>query len=319
MLRPTSFHHYSRLQLTIQLFVWVGFYCSFVTWTNGFQVTMARHSRCWENQLVHFSVTRPQQRPKSPSVLWSSSEGGDDDRVFPDSLIGALDLVPLLNAVARHTATRRGHQALLSLVKEDQVTLTNNFVGHTLTQQSSSRRQRAEMALFPRPVATTNNHHSKQPKRNHKEGVSLVHIATSAEEARLEYELVEAATMALSPHRHAWNITFPPIYGTDSSPTDTTTIADTDDDEWLTLPADAWSLEHILQAEQVLNTLLQTKKWANHDETQTWMYGVSQIGALIDPDHVLPAILEEISGQVEIVRFQTLSSSISHSAVRTLQ
>ena len=322
MLRRSPVHPNSQSRsinrVAIPLLVWVAFFRS-LTWTTAFPVIKGR-SRWRDVQRAYFSVTQQQQlqQQQSSNVILRSTQGrGDDDddddkvdnAVFPDSLIDALDLIPLLRQVARHTATRRGHQALLSLVKEDQETLTNQFVGHSLTQQSS-RRLRAEMTQLPPSLL--------QRKLNPKEeNPSLVQIAMTAEEARHEYELVEAATLALVPN--AWNLTFPPIYGTESNPTDTTTIADTDHDEWLTLPADAWSLEHILQAEQVINTLLQTKDWAQQESTQTWMPGVAQIGARIDLDNTLPAIWNEISGQVEIVRFRTLSSSSvsqSSSAVR---
>jgi hypothetical protein len=117
---------------------------------------------------------------------------------------------------------------------------------------------------------------------------------------------VEEAYLALQPDT-TYNLAFPPLYGAESGPWDTTTIANTDDDEWLTLDADAWTLEHILQAEQVIDMLIKVKEWAMREESTTWMPSLAQLALLIDEDNLLPSLRDEISGTVEIVRVRSLT------------
>jgi hypothetical protein len=142
----------------------------------------------------------------------------------------------------------------------------------------------------------------------------VVKVAQSIDEARRQHVLVETATLALG-KENGLNVTYPPFYGAESHPGDTSRIEDTDNDEWLALPADVWTLEHLLQAEKVLETLIKTKAWASHDETERWMPGLAEVGGHIDEGNALPSILNEISDRVEIVRVQTLSA-YSGNAVR---
>jgi hypothetical protein len=131
-------------------------------------------------------------------------------------------------------------------------------------------------------------------------------IAMSAIEARKELYLVEEAVAALMDD--TYNLTHPPYYAVDSSPWDTETLVYTDDDEWLELPADAWTLENLIQAEQVLRTLTSVKEWATRAESQTWLPGLSKIGRQIDDGgNRLPTLYSEISGAVEIVRVRTVA------------
>ena len=224
------------------------------------------------------------------------SESMGDDTVLQDHIIKALDLIPLLQEVARYTGTRRGHQALLSLVKEDDPTKTNRLLGRSGTGQFSARRMRAEGLYLSKQKSRTNNGKGQ-----------VVKVAQSIDEARQQYVLIEEATLALS-NENGLGLTYPPIYGAESHPGDTSQIEDTDNDEWLLLPADLWTLEHLLQAEKVLETLIAAKGWASQEETALWMPGLAEIGSQIDEDNALPSILAEIGGRVEIVRVQTLST-----------
>jgi hypothetical protein len=133
----------------------------------------------------------------------------------------------------------------------------------------------------------------------------LAPIATSAHEARQEYEVVEEATLALQENEH--NLTFPPFYGAESSPWDTSTNPITDDDEWLTLAADSWTLEYIIQAEQVIKKLIEVKNWSSLEEIKTWMPILSKIGLLVDEDDLLPSVCSDIAGTVEIARVRSLT------------
>jgi hypothetical protein len=147
--------------------------------------------------------------------------------------------------------------------------------------------------------------------------IPLVPLATCASEARREYQVVEAATLATS--KNSWNVTFPPLYGTGSGPWDTTTIEDTDNDEWLYLPADVWTLENVLQAEKVIETLLETKRWATLESTRTWIPALSDIASQIDEEDVLPDIFNDCKGRVEVARVRTLANpsgkSVSSKAI----
>ena len=142
-------------------------------------------------------------------------------------------------------------------------------------------------------------------KRIKKRNEDVTHVATSIEDTKNEYALVEQATLALLNHDIP-NLTYPPIYGTDSSPFDTNLIAETDNDEWLEFPTEEWTLEHILQAEQVIASLIKVKSWAEMDENQTWTPGLSFVGRDIDPDELLPQALSEIKGSVEIIRVRSI-------------
>jgi hypothetical protein len=237
-----------------------------------------------------------------------SETGSNDDQEpavetsFPGHLIRSLDLVPLMYGVAGHAGTRRGYQAILSLVKKDQETMNNNLLSNSLG--ALSRRKRAALATTDTSISQMSNQRSRH--RKDRSRIKLTPIATSAEEARLEYELVEEATLALDDKQY--NLAFPPLYGAESSPWDTSTIADTDNDEWLSLAADAWSLEHIIQAEQVIDTLINVKDWATlEDTTKTWMPRLSQIGLVVDEGGLLPSVLNDISGTVEIIRVRSLT------------
>jgi hypothetical protein len=115
------------------------------------------------------------------------------------------------------------------------------------------------------------NNKRQDARKRHSE---ILWIATSADEARREYELVEQAMLALDDDAQCDDIadlTYPPLYAVGSSPSDTSTSPDSDDDDWMWLPLEELSLEHVLQAEQVLITLLQVKQWAQQTDVTTWL------------------------------------------------
>ena len=227
------------------------------------------------------------------------SESNQSKNYFSDQLIRSLDLIPLLEGVARHTGTRRGTQALLALIKKDQATVQNNLLLSSVAGRQSSRQRRAVAASRGELFA------AKNIQQKNRSRIPLTPIALSAKEARQEYQLVEEALLALQ--ENDYGLSFPPLYGSESSPWDISTISNTDDDEWLTLTADAWTIEHILQAEQVIDTLMKVKKWASLEENETWLPNLSTIGQMIDKDELLPAIYNEIAGRVEIVRVRSLT------------
>jgi hypothetical protein len=133
--------------------------------------------------------------------------------------------------------------------------------------------------------------------------LSLAPIAASAEHTRTEYELVEQAMLALEGTNDG--LAPPPLYGATSSPWDTDTTPNTDDDEWLTLSSEEWTLENILQADQVIQTLLQVHEWGNRTETRMWTPGLSRIAHTISALE-LHLAHNEIRGSVKIVRVRSI-------------
>jgi hypothetical protein len=220
---------------------------------------------------------------------------------LPDHLIKTLDLAPLLQRVSSHAGTRRGREALLSLVNEDRLSTTTIPKAKTF-----SRRERAMLSSTPQQGPGSRLSRAVASK-------NLAPIAMSAVEARNEYELVEEALTALM------NDTYPPYYAVDSSPWDTETLVHTDDDEWLDMPAETWTLENLIQAEQVIRTLTSVKEWASQTEAQTWLPGLSEIGRRIDDGENLPILYTEISGAVEIIRVRTVTDPDAKSVSSTQQ
>ena len=241
---------------------------------------------------------------KSSSVFFSAVV---DNHAFPDELIESLDLVPLLQGVADHAGTKRGRQALLSLVKGDAQQQSSML----LPEMSSRRRRVTNHRLF---MGTSQN--AAVSSKRHSE---LVTVAQSAEAARREYELVEEAMLTLDRYE---GLQYPPLYGSDSSPMDFQNQPDTDDDDWLWLSGGAaddddqrLTLEHVLQAEQVMKTLMKIQDWARHPSVQTWTPGLVAIAQRIAWDTLGPA-LETIHNAVEIVRVRSLAADPNGRSVR---
>lgn len=243
---------------------------------------------------AHSSPLRTELKPPFAAAASSIDVEGARSRI-PESLVQSLDLAPVIRELSKHAGTRRGREAVLGLIGEERNAQRPSVVSES-TDYVSSKRQRV-----------TRN---AQAKTKHDTNLSLARasiapIAASPEQARMEYELVEQATLALEGKN---GVTVPPLYGATASPMDTETIADTDDDEWLVLSVDDWTLEHVLQADQVVQTLLRVHEWGSSTETHTWTPGLSEIAQAI-PETSLRAIYQEIQGVVEIVTKQSFISS----------
>jgi len=236
------------------------------------------------------------QRHVSARAAGASSNALDSSRI-PERLVQSLDLAPVIRALSKHAGTRRGREAILGLVGEEQnAERPAIIISESTEHYMSSKRQRVTRETQARTQRGTELSIARQ---------SLVPIAMSAEEARKEYELVEQATLALEEN---YGLTVPPLYGATSSPWDTDTIADTDHDEWLTLSFEDWTLEHVLQADQVIQTLLRVREWGGLSETQTWILSLSEIAQTIPRKELLP-VHQEIQGAVEIVTKRSFVSS----------
>ena len=89
-------------------------------------------------------------------------------------------------------------------------------------------------------------------------------IPTSVEECLQEQRNVAQAYDAIQAN------CIPPLYPADSGPLDVLTTVTTDDDEWLgfslaSFDDNHWTLEHILQAEQVVGKILNVYEWSQQD------------------------------------------------------
>lgn len=262
-----------------------------------------------ERQLAFSRIQRAARRPSSsPLSSLQTSKTNEDSFMLsqnrlPDSLIRALDLTPLLNRVADHAGTKRGREVLLNLVKDNQ----KAPAAFSKTNSLSRRERLIQSAKSTKSHVTKIRSDSLSSRR-------LSPIASSAIEARKEYELVEEAILAISDEEY--NLIYPPLYAVGSSPINVENVEITDDDEWLDLQSDSWTLENLLQAEQIIRKLIKVKEWALLDPTQTWMPGLSNIGCQIDESNNLPILYSEIEGVVDIVRVRTLNDPTGKSVSR---
>ena len=215
------------------------------------------------------------------NILWSSSDENDQDSLSRH-LIDSLDLAQIIEEVARHTATRRGYSAFLSIIQRNHKTKTLSTNRQQRFYDSTKRTKESRLSL-------------------------LAPIAKSLEEVHSEYALVEEAALLLVPENNT-NLTCPPIYGEHSSPYDIDTIPQTDDDEWLDLAPEQFTAEHILQAEQVISNLLKIREWSQREEIQKWTPTIAQMGSTIDKEeNLLPSVYLDIAGNIQIVRVKSLT------------
>jgi len=232
-------------------------------------------------------------------------KGGTGKPFLTRDLSESLDLVPFVEKLAAHAGTHRCRRAILSLVAQQE-----RYSGKRRTGQASkellSKRRRFMVDLMTADVGgNLSTRQTNAPSPAKRAPVFQVAIAASPEEARREYERVEQALLALQGNID--NVTFPPHYGYESGPFDVETAVDTDDDEWLDFASPTeYTLEHILQAEQVASTLLGVHEWAASENSRTWMPLLSDIGTRIDDDSLL-SLLEKLRNSVEIVRVRSLT------------
>ena len=218
-------------------------------------------------------------------------ESNLDPSRLPNHVVQSLDLAPIVRALASHAGTRRGREAILGWIDEEQ---TAARLPSPVSETVSAKRRRVTGAN------PKNKRHTEAKISQSR--LSLAPIAASAEQARREYKLVEEATLSLEGSN---GLVFPPLYGATSSPWDIDTVPDTDDDEWLKLPSEEWTLEHILQADQVIQTLLRVHEWGNLTETHTWTPGLSGIAQTISAAE-LQLAHHEIRGSVEVTRIRSI-------------
>jgi hypothetical protein len=294
-----------------------------------------------------FGITTRTAKPKehrralhNPQVASLSATSEIPGSALSDHLITSLDLLPLLQEVARHAGTRRGYDSILSMAKHDPARKNGILGPSNISSMSSSNNRKKKWLAESTPTSFVRTspaaEATSRPLRK-VESPPLPAIAQSVEDIHRQYQQIEEATLLLSSDRNdatqrdnnenEYNqpqLPNPPIYGVDSGPWDTGTIPHTDNDEWLYLPAGLWDAEHVIQAEQVINMLLQIKKWSHEGEIPTWVPSLAAMaGEVLDGgdkdddrgvETAVHEVYEEIKGTVEIVRVRSAMDPMGKSS-----
>jgi hypothetical protein len=182
---------------------------------------------------------------------------------LPSHLVSKLDIDPLLRHVSTYACTKRGKDAILSLLPTSSSSALEQYLNKKGNKPSLfGRSQQSRRGWYQNGELTRSSTAGK--------ATITFPIAQSANEATFEYELVRQAMELLrSQSSHTNKIPLPPMFqfrNVDSI------SYDSDDDEWLylclhPLPVGADIMEEInlymiFQAEQVTKMLLHTFEWA---------------------------------------------------------
>ncbi len=221
---------------------------------------------------------------------------GDINNSISKKLAQSLDIIPLLERVASYTGTKRGRDALLSLVD----------VGSDRPRQRRKLRNTSKRkAMMPSSQWNASFKNAANNNDGHRHNTYIVKISQSVAECRHEWNLIREATKILSQNRLGLS-SLPPIYPKDSSPWDVNYQVDTDDDEWLIeASSTGWAtplqLEQVLQADQVIDRILKTHAWSNEENMVCEAPSISEICCEIDTK-TLVKVHEEINGSVLILK-----------------
>ncbi len=222
------------------------------------------------------------------ALFGSKDDKSDEVEGFSSELIRSLDLYPIFSAVAAHAGTKRGYNTIMRYVGRKDTTAPTTFSNNSPVHSKRRRVSRSD--------STRLGQRSTAPSR--------VSIAQSVQEAKELYDFTEEAILALDCDS-GLNLTHPPIYGDDSGPFDTKSVPLTDYDDWLLFSSiEEWTLEHILQAEKVVETLLNVHRWA--EQSQTWMPRVAAFGLQINVLALQP-VWKEIRDSVKVVRVRSIT------------
>lgn len=258
---------------------------------------------------------------------------------FPDDLIAALDLAPVIDMVAAYCGTYRGQQALYRVVGQDDATKSLRTIDKRgILEQSTSRKRQ----IYDSVISTSNGH---VPEDNDAalfvnensrsttyatelstSDIRISPIASSANEARDMYRLVfEAARYLDGGGTSSSNRNFPPIYPIDATngPFDLASRkskVNSDDDDFLqftTAKDDRWTLEHVMQADQVIAKLISLYDWSvrsdDDHETASIIKTLSIGSSNANNDGIdinrLTKVWSSIHDTVEIVRVRTLTDA----------
>lgn len=250
----------------------------------------------------------------SISIAASSKNNGadqEDDTTtsrFPDDLVESLDILPLLEAVSLHAGTRRGRQAFLALAGASYDEIKPESRAKPKTSETMSARSRRALGEMD---ASSNMQSDEELKKHFSQKLSIS-VAGNEREAKDEYSLVAEALELLSDKTDS---SYPPLYGLSSSPWDTETVAETDYDSFLRTSMEASTLEHIIHAEKVIETIRNVKEWARCDLITEKAPELAELAASIDLS-VLDVLYEEITETVVIKRVRTVTDPNGRSSFR---
>ena len=281
--------------------------------------------------------------PGTQTSLFSIQPSADikyesDDR-FPDDLVTALDLVPIIDMVASYCGTYRGQQALYKVVGQDDVTKrARTHEKRGISGPVTSRKRQLYDSVIPTYGVGQSRTENDASTYANEDGRSTTYateistrhtdicsIASSATEVMDLYRFVVEATRYLDGEGTKENRTFPPIYPMDATngPFDLATRknkVNSDDDDFLQFTSakdDGWTLEHVMQADQVIAKLISLFDWSvrsNVDNETASVIKSLVTGTTtalrdgIDIDR-LTKVWSIIHDTVEIVRVRTLTDA----------
>ena len=254
---------------------------------------------------------------------------------IPSRLVNALDLSPLMNHVASYACTKRGKEAIIDLVYTPSPTeyMFGKGSGRKPTLFSNNQSQKRQKDWYN----TDSRQSWKLTNDNTAAHKPPISIARSAEEATLEYNLVNEAMEILQS-----KTSLPPMFQLyDGVSSSSNNDVDSDDDEWVDvclepLPpgVDIYQeldLESILKADQIVKLLIQTYEWSASDAIQWNSPGLADVVKQMQchanyndnveedgkEDGSTPSSSTTIEGNINALRdlYQTLKGSVE--VVRT--
>ena len=281
--------------------------------------------------------------PGTQTSLFSIQPSADikyeSDNRFPDDLVTALDLVPIIDMVASYCGTYRGQQALYKVVGQDDVTKrARTHEKRGISGPVTSRKRQLYDSVIPSYGVGQSRTENDASTYANEDGRSTTYateistrhtdicsIASSATEVMDLYRFVVEATRYLDGEGTKENRTFPPIYPMDATngPFDLATRknkVNSDDDDFLQFTSakdDGWTLEHVMQADQVIAKLISLFDWSvrsNVDNETASVIKSLVTGTTtalrdgIDIDR-LTKVWSIIHDTVEIVRVRTLTDA----------
>jgi hypothetical protein len=269
-------------------------------------------------------------------TLFTSRQGSDqqnigfkEDNLFDPDLVRALDLGPILQQVARHCATHRGRQALLRLAG-DRPNKSRKTEGNRVERGrvGTLLRQIEEESVDPYDMmCSLQSTASSRPPEVVRLPRDICAIASSADEALSQQQTVAQALHLLESGSYPTYLYPAESVGISNS------MVTTDDDDWLHFSKprqnydsnnygngddrqpqknEDWSLEHILQAEQVVRKAVKVYDWAIGlgSTTEADLLTATAMEIPIDP---LRAVLEKISNTVKVVRARSFLDPLARS------
>ena len=261
-----------------------------------------------------FASKSYQRSPTSPTTSLGEANTGQPEREvqgedslsshIPEKIAKSLDLPPLIEAIAKYTATKRGHDALLSILQENYRKLPKQRIE---LRNLPKRNSVATSALFgTTPSRSPRYDYFYQDWYRNRDTNHIMKLSQSSSETQFEWALVQEAMSIIAAQKRGLH-TLPPIYAANTTPLDGgSNNVDTDDDEWLIdilsmQKNDSIELEDILKADQVLNRIVKTHSWASHNETKSLAPTISNLFNDVDMAPLIK-VHQEIKNTVIIVK-----------------